>query len=205
MTATPSGHAQTVLGPIPGEAMGITLPHEHLLIDFTVMFAEPEDPGQRARAREPVGLANLGWIRYQYNANLDNLRLDDEATAADEAGLFGRAGGQTIVDPTNRSLARNPEALARLARATGLHVVMGSGYYVAAAHPPDMGRRKVTFLWDGMPNRRDHARAWRFTFRGTRVPGAPDVTVYISPTGKLLQAYPADLPDRIKAFHDTGY
>jgi len=73
------------------------------------------------------------------------------------------------------------------------------------APPPDMGRRKVTFLWDGMPNRRDHARAWRFTFRGTRVPGAPDVTVYISPTGKLLQAYPADLPDRIKAFHDTGY
>ena len=26
-----AGQAQTVLGPIAGEAMGITLPHEHLL------------------------------------------------------------------------------------------------------------------------------------------------------------------------------
>jgi predicted metal-dependent phosphotriesterase family hydrolase len=29
-----SGKAQTVLGPVDGGAMGITLPHEHLLIDF---------------------------------------------------------------------------------------------------------------------------------------------------------------------------
>ena len=36
-----AGQAQTVLGPIAGEAMGITLPHEHLLIDFEVMFREP--------------------------------------------------------------------------------------------------------------------------------------------------------------------
>ena len=36
-----AGQAQTVLGPIAGEAMGITLPHEHLLIDFTLMFKEP--------------------------------------------------------------------------------------------------------------------------------------------------------------------
>jgi hypothetical protein len=56
-----------------------------------------------------------------------------------------------------------------------------------------------------VPNRRDHAKAWRFAFGPTRIPGAPDVTIYISPTGKVLQAYPADLPDRIKAFHNTGY
>ena len=36
-----AGQAQSVLGPIAGEAMGITLPHEHLLIDFEVMFKEP--------------------------------------------------------------------------------------------------------------------------------------------------------------------
>jgi hypothetical protein len=29
------------------------------------------------------------------------------------------------------------------------------------APPPDMGNRSVTFLWEGVPNRRDHARAWR--------------------------------------------
>ena len=136
-----AGEVQTVLGPIAPEAIGITLPHEHLLIDFSVMFAEPATARERARAREPVSLANLGWVRRHFNANLDNLQLQDESLARDEILLFKEAGGRTVVDPTPRTLARNPAALVRLARATGLNVVMGAGYYVAASHPPDMDRR----------------------------------------------------------------
>jgi phosphotriesterase-related protein len=136
-----SGQAQTVLGPIAGEAMGITLPHEHLLIDFEVMFREPANGAERGLARQPVSLANLGWVRHNFSSNLDNLQLLDEKVARDEALLFKHAGGQTFVDPTNRGLARDPLALARVARATGLNIIMGSGYYVAAAHPPDMDRR----------------------------------------------------------------
>jgi phosphotriesterase-related protein len=136
-----AGQVQTVLGPVGAEALGITLPHEHLLIDFSVMFAEPAAAPDRARAREPVSLANLGWVRRHFNANLDNLRLEDEAVARDEILLFKDAGGGAVVDPTPRTLARDPAALARLARATGLHVVMGAGYYVAASHPADMDRR----------------------------------------------------------------
>ncbi len=142
MPNTPlAGQAQTVLGPIAGEAMGITLPHEHLLIDFEVMFKEPADGSQRGLARQPVSLANLGWVRQHFSSNLDNLQLLDEQVARDEALLFKHAGGQTFVDPTNRGLARDPLALARVARATGLNIIMGSGYYVAAAHPPDMAAR----------------------------------------------------------------
>jgi phosphotriesterase-related protein len=136
-----SGQAQTVLGPIAAEAMGISLPHEHLLIDFEVMFNEPSGGTERGLSRQPVSLANLGWIRQHFSSNLDNLQLLDEKVARDEALLFKNAGGQTFVDPTNRGLARDPLALARVARATGLNVIMGSGYYVAAAHPPDMDRR----------------------------------------------------------------
>ncbi|HEY7436790.1 MAG TPA: aryldialkylphosphatase [Methylomirabilota bacterium] len=136
-----SGQAQTVLGPIAGEAMGITLPHEHLLIDFEVMFKEPANGSERGLARQPVGLANLGWVRHNFSSNFDNLQLLDERVARDEALLFKHAGGQTFVDPTNRGLARDPLALARVARATGLNIIMGSGYYVDAAHPPDMDRR----------------------------------------------------------------
>src|SRR5213078_4049951 len=66
-------HVQTVLGPIAPEAMGITLPHEHLLIDFGVMFAEPAAASDKGRAHEAVSLANLGWVRQHFNANLDNL------------------------------------------------------------------------------------------------------------------------------------
>ena len=141
-----SGQVQTVLGPIGAEEIGVTLPHEHLLIDFTVMFAEPVAASDKGRAWEPVSLANLGWVRQNFNANLDNLRLTDERVAQDELLLFKNAGGRTVVDPTPRSLARDPRALARIARATGLNVIMGAGYYVAASHPPDMDRRSVDDL-----------------------------------------------------------
>jgi phosphotriesterase-related protein len=141
-----SGQIQTVLGAVGPEALGVTLPHEHLLIDFKVMFAEPAVASDKGRAWQPVGLDNLGWVRQHYNANLDNLRLTDEQVARDEIALFQRAGGSAVVDPTPRSLGRDPAALARIARGTGLHVVMGSGYYVAASHPPDMGRRSVDAL-----------------------------------------------------------
>jgi phosphotriesterase-related protein len=141
-----AGQVQTVLGPIASSAMGITLPHEHLLIDFKVMFSEPAAAGDKARAREPVSLANLGWVRQNFNANLDNLRLTDEQVAADEISLFKHAGGSTVVDPTPKTLARDPLALARIARATGLNVVMGAGYYVHASHPPDMDTRTVDDL-----------------------------------------------------------
>lgn len=142
-TTSLAGRAQTVLGPIAGDAMGITLPHEHLLIDFAVMFREPGPGAERGLSRQPVSLANLGWVRHHFSSNLDNLQLLDEAVARDEALLFKHAGGQTFVDPTNRGLARDPLALARVARATGLNIIMGSGYYVDAAHPPGMDRRAV--------------------------------------------------------------
>jgi phosphotriesterase-related protein len=140
------GQIQTVLGPIAPEAAGVTLPHEHLLIDFKVMFVEPAAASDKGRAWEPVSLANLGWIRQNFNSNLDNLRLVDERVARDEILLFKQVGGQTVIDPTNRSLGRDPLALARIARATGLNVVMGAGYYVAAAHPPDMDARSADDL-----------------------------------------------------------
>src|ERR1043166_5995766 len=104
------GQVQTVLGPIEQHAVGVTLPHEHLLIDFKVMFAEPAAASDKGRAYEPVGLANLGWVRQNFNANLDTLRLTDERVAADEILLFKHAGGSTVVDPTPKTLARDPLA-----------------------------------------------------------------------------------------------
>src|SRR2546428_2682184 len=141
MPSALSGKALTVLGAVDADTMGVTLPHEHLLIDFAVMFREPAAASDKALAHQPVSLANLGWVRQNFNANLDNLRLLDEQTALDEIMLFRRAGGQTVVDPTNVSLARDPLALTRISRATALNIVMGAGYYVAAAHPADRDRR----------------------------------------------------------------
>ncbi|MBI2469605.1 MAG: aryldialkylphosphatase [Candidatus Rokubacteria bacterium] len=133
-----AGKAQTVLGPVPAEELGITLPHEHLLIDFRFMYREPEGAGGRGRGLEPVGLRNHYEVLYDWTRSLDNLQLLDEATAIEEALLYRWEGGRTLVDPTNVGLARDPLALQRIARATGLHVIMGAGYYVGPAHPADM-------------------------------------------------------------------
>jgi len=51
---------------------------------------------------------------------------------------FKLAGGNSIVELSNIGLARDPEALARISRATGLNIIMGSGYYQAASHGPEM-------------------------------------------------------------------
>lgn len=53
-----------MLGLIEAEEMGITLTHEHLLIDQTVggvYFKEPSELSDRMHAHEPVTLENLWW------------------------------------------------------------------------------------------------------------------------------------------------
>lgn len=125
-----SGKAQTVLGLIDGGELGFTLPHEHLLVDLSVRFKLlDESMSIRVMSQKPVCLETLGWVRFHAFENIDNLRLDDEEMMIKEALLYKRAGGQTIVDMTNQGLACDPHALARISRATGLNIIMGSGYY----------------------------------------------------------------------------
>lgn len=141
-----TGLAQTVLGPVRPEDLGPTTTHEHLLIDFLCMFKPPTEAGERFKAFQPVRLDNLGWVRYDPFRNRDNLQLLDEDTAISEALLFKRAGGGTIVDVTTIGIGRDPRALARIARMTGLNIVMGAGYYVDAVHPEGMNEATDTDL-----------------------------------------------------------
>lgn len=137
-----SGYAQTVLGLVSANELGITMPHEHLLI-YNPAFVKPEKASHRHLAYAPVCLENLGWIRQNWTCNLDNLQLFDENLAISEVRRYKNAGGNSIVDPTVRSVGRDPSALARISRATGLHIIMGAGYYVAETHPSDMNERTV--------------------------------------------------------------
>lgn len=145
-----AGKVQTVLGPIEPEALGVTLTHEHLLIDFRPLFVEPLEASQKALAYQPIALENLGWIRYNWDCNLDNLSLFDEQTAIDEALLYRRAGGVSLVDATNIGLGRDPLALTHIARATGLNVIMGSGYYVEPFRPPAMDEKTEEEILEGI-------------------------------------------------------
>lgn len=126
----------TVLGPIAPDELGVTLMHEHLLLDATPWFQEPPEASRRIAAYQPVSIENLGQLRNDPFMNRDNCELFDEAAAMEEVQHFRRAGGQSIVDPTCRGIGRDPRALQRISRATALHVVMGAGYYLQPAHPP---------------------------------------------------------------------
>jgi phosphotriesterase-related protein len=72
-----------------------------------------------------------GWrIRELYDTILDN-----EELAIEEVRRYRDAGGGTICDPTNIGLKRDPEALRRISQATGVHIVMGAGWYRERVYP----------------------------------------------------------------------
>jgi len=133
-----TGKVQTVLGAIAPERLGITLPHEHIICDGTSWFVEPSEATAKAMAHHPVTLDILWWLRYHLFQNWDDVRLLDEQEAIGEILRFKYAGGNSIVELSNIGLGRDPMALARISRVTGLNVIMGSGYYIAASHKPDM-------------------------------------------------------------------
>ena len=136
-----SGLAQTVLGPVYPSTLGMTTTHEHIFIDFVCMYTPPTEASAKHLGEEQVTMENLGWVRYDPFRNIDNLELLDEDLAIYEIALFGRVGGGTIVDATTIGIGRDPLALARVARATGVNIVMGAGYYVDIVHPDDMDDR----------------------------------------------------------------
>lgn len=133
-----SGKVQTVLGTIAPDELGVTLPHEHCLIDMTAWFAEPSEASQSAIAHQPVTLENLGWVRYHPMEHWDNLQLLEEELAIKELQYYKWSGGNSVVDVTSIGIARDPLALTRIARATGLNIIMGCGYYSGPTHPPGM-------------------------------------------------------------------
>ena len=149
-TATAAGGAtvMTVTGPVRADELGVTLMHEHLLNDCGCWWHEPTDPARRALADAEVDIRILSELRQDPFACRHNLALDDEALAVEELGALVAAGGRTVVDPTCRGIARNPGALARIARATGLNVVMGAGYYLEASHPPILARMSADDVAD---------------------------------------------------------
>ena len=115
-----SAQVMTVLGPVPADQLGITLPHEHLLIDMH-------------------RVTRIG----------DHL-LNDVSLAIKEVSAFRQAGGSSLVDVTNRNLGRDPAALQRIARETGLNIVMGCGWYTEPYYDRDLHYQSVNQIADGI-------------------------------------------------------
>ena len=112
--ARPTGKVLTVQGPIEPANVGVTTTHEHLFIDFTPVLTPPVPATEMGLMHEEVSLENLGWIRYHWTSNIDNLQLLDEDLAILEAGYYYNAGGGTVVDATSNGLRRDARALLRV-------------------------------------------------------------------------------------------
>lgn len=139
----------TVKGVIPKEALGITTPHEHALIDIRNQYPGDQTPGSLGFDGK-VSKEHYDLLMSDPYALRDNLVLEDEELAIAEVGLFAEAGGQAFVDVTPVGIGRDVEFLNKLSDRTGLHVVAACGFYTADAHPERVAQASVEELAEEM-------------------------------------------------------
>ncbi|HEX7197331.1 MAG TPA: phosphotriesterase-related protein [Candidatus Limnocylindria bacterium] len=123
----------TVSGPLPPDKLGFTLPHEHTGITLWHI-------GNR-------------WDYWE-------LTPDDDLII-EELRDYRRRGGGTLVDLTLPGVGRDPDRLRRLAGASGVNIVMGTGWYREAYYPPEaiIDRRSVDDLAAEMVSELEHGVA----------------------------------------------
>lgn len=119
---TVTGHVQTVTGRVPAAELGFVLPHEHTGIQLWQI------PNR--------------WDYWELTP--------DDGLILPELAAYRAAGGGTLVDVTLPGVGRDPLRLRRYAEASGLHIVMGAGWYRTAYYPIEalIDRRSVDKLAD---------------------------------------------------------
>lgn len=99
------GMVQTVTGPLAPDALGFTLPHEHILCDAMLTHRGPKP--------SPSGA----------------MGLTDRDRAAAELRKYRAAGGRAVVEVTTAGWGRDMADLKALSEATGVAIVATAGYY----------------------------------------------------------------------------
>ena len=137
------GKILTVNGLIEPNDLGKTICHEHLFIDFRVVYQDPPLKEDNKKSLEKVSLENLGWVRNYWNSNKDNLILDNYEDSLFELNDFKKYGN-SIVELTSMGsirLKKHAERLKLLSNATDLNIILGSGFYVDNSLPEDFKRK----------------------------------------------------------------
>jgi phosphotriesterase-related protein len=129
----------TVSGLIAPAELGITSMHDHIMFDGSVL-------GKRLRGKIPpnklpiredenVSLENVGMLQRNTILAWDALNQDDEAAMLEEVKLFKRAGGDAILELSVPGILLDTEAEKRISEATGVHVIVSTGFYTADSRP----------------------------------------------------------------------
>jgi predicted metal-dependent phosphotriesterase family hydrolase len=113
-------HVMTVRGPVDPSDLGVTLPHEHTQIALWHIQDR--------------------WDYWELTR--------DEPVILEELRLFREAGGTALADLTLPGNGRDPEWLRTISEKSGVHIVMGGGWYRTAYYPPEalIDRRSVDSL-----------------------------------------------------------
>ncbi len=99
------GTIMTVTGPVPSSEMGLSLIHEHILVDF-------------------IGAEQTGKHRWEEDEVLAVVQpFVDEVSAL---------GVQTLVECTPAYLGRDPRLLKRISEKSGVQIITNTGYYGAS-------------------------------------------------------------------------
>lgn len=141
-----TGAVVTVEGRLDPDELGVTLPHEHLFLDgASTSFELPDEPYKQRLAKRDVSLDILGYVRQNPLAVEDNRMLASKAEAIEEVAEFHQAGGDAIVDLTSKDDS-DPRRVRAVSRATDVHVIHGTSYYVRKDHPDRIDRQDVSDL-----------------------------------------------------------
>lgn len=116
MSAQQGKYVRTIRGDITADGLGMTLMHEHLLCDF-----------------------------YWVTGNLNHL-LNDIPLAVEELASLKQVSGQALVEMTTSDMGRNPEGLVHISEKTGVHIIMGTGWYRQPFYPPEIDKRSTNEL-----------------------------------------------------------
>ena len=140
------GKIMTVLGPVEPDAIGITQMHEHMIIDFLAVGLDAQGSHAAAVAGadsvgidwfEPISLSNYYAVRRNPFLLKEAMQLLDVDLVTAALQDYRKAGGSCVVEVTPIGVGRNPGMLRKMSEATGLHVVMGTGFYVRDFQPPE--------------------------------------------------------------------
>ncbi|UNO42966.1 hypothetical protein [Streptomyces sp. MST-110588] len=116
---------ETVTGPVPPSDLGPTLPHEHVFINLLREYRQVGLLNDEEEMREEVAAFAVAGGGTLVDVTTGELTA---GAATDPLGLFtGPAGGGGSQDGSRTPA--NVAALARVAKATGVHIVLGTGHY----------------------------------------------------------------------------
>ena len=88
----------------------------------------------------------------QWNVISSHIKLNDFNVMHQELKNFILSGGKTIVEATSIGIGRDPLAVAKMSRATGLNIIMGASYYIPSSYPEYLSNMSEDDVYDQIVN-----------------------------------------------------